>query len=543
MKRFAALILLICLLLAVPVYGAEVRSWDVEAGVSETGETSMTVEVIVRLDNPVNELVFPLGRGAKKLTVNGVSVKIKKVDGVPCAVLKSEAGFSGNLKFTLNYTLRNCLDTKNQWDLVLPLLADGSPHTVKQLSFRVTLPGEAALPTFQSGYLGEDVDNYMNISVKENTISGSVNADLRDHENLILTMATDPLVFPRVGQTVKLGLWCALGAAGSWVLAMVYWFFFLRWRPFRSVKQTRIPVGINCGQVGSQLLAQGPDTALTIISWAQAGYLTIHMNRDQAVTLHKRMDMGSERSRWECKLFYRIFGRGRVAEVSTRNFQEIREKADKARPKVGKLFQGRGIPALTRFLSAVSGGLLWAIMGNSLLSAGVIRIVVTVLAGIIGFVASWLMHGCWQSIFSWNKKPALLALGSAVATLALGIVSGRVGAIIFTLLGQGIVGLLLVFGGKRSQTGRNVAQTIYSFRRFLRHFGIKRVNRMIRMDPGYYYQIAPYALALGVDKSLAKVFSKAELPECTWLITDAHQTKQSVQWYVLLRKVAGSIRG
>ncbi len=543
MKRFAALILLVCLLLSVPVYGAEVRSWDVQAGVNETGETTVVVEAVVRLDSPVNELVFPLGNGAKKLTVNGVSVKIKKVDGVPCAVLKSEAGFSGTLKFTLNYTLRNCLDTKNQWDLVLPLLADGSQYAVKQLSFRVTLPGKAVMPTFQSGYLGADVDNYINITLDENTISGTVNTELRDHENLILTMVTDPQVFPRVGQTAKLGLWCALGAAVSWVLAMVYWFFFLRWKPFRSVKQTSIPVGINCGQVGSQLLAQGPDTALTIISWAQAGYLTIHMNRDQAVTLHKRMDMGSERSRWECKLFYKLFGRGRVAEVSTHNFQTIREKADKARPQVGKLFQGRGIPALTRFFSAVSGGLLWAIMGNSLLSAGVIRIVLTVLAGLLGFAASWLMHSGWQSVFSWNKKPGLLALGSGAATLLLGVVSGRVGAVIFTLLGQSVVGFLLVFGGKRSQTGRNVAQTLFSFRKFLRHFGVKRVNRMIRMDPGYYYQIAPYALALGVDKPLAKVFSKARLPECRWLITDNHQAGHSMQWYILLRKVTGSIRG
>lgn len=543
MKRFAALVLLLCLLLSIPVQGAELRSWDVQAAVQNTGETTMTAEAVIRLDTPAYELVFPLGKGAKNLTVNGVSLRIKKVDGIPCAVVKSEVGFSGSQKFTLCYTLRNCLDTKGQWDLVLPLVADGSPHAVQQLSFQVTLPGKAAMPTFQSGYLGEDVDNYLNISLQDNVISGTVSTELRDHENLILTMATDPEVFPRVGRMEKLGLWCAVGAAGCWLLAMVYWFFFLRWRPFRLVKQTRIPAGINCGQVGSQLLTQSPDAALTILSWAQAGYLTIHVNRDRAISLHKRMDMGNERGRWEQRLFRRMFGKGTMAEVSSLRFQALREKADGARPQVRKLFRGKGIPALAKLFACLSGGLLWAIMGNSFLSAGVIRIVLTVLAGIVGFVVSWLMEGGFQSLFSWNKKPGFVALGCGVATLLLGIFSGRVLACVFALLGQAIMGFLLVFGGKRSDMGRNAAQSILSFRVFLRHFGSKRVNRMIRIDPGYYYQVAPYALALGVDRPFAKMFSQVELPDCTWLITDEPQSGHSLQWYLLLRQVTKNIRG
>ncbi len=543
MKRFAALMLLLCLLLTVPVQGAELRSWDVQAAVQDTGETTITAEAVVRLDAPTNELVFPLGKGAKDLTVNGVSLRIKKVDGVPSAVIKSEAGFSGTLKFTLRYTLRNCLDTKGQWDLVLPLVADNSPHTIQQLSFHITLPGKAVMPTFQSGYRGEDVDNYLNITLNENVITGTVSTELRDHENLILTMKTDPEVFPRVGQMAQLGLWCAIGAAVSWVLAVVYWFFFLRWKPFRTVKQTRIPAGINCGQVGSQLLAQSPDTALTILSWAQAGYLTIHVNRDRAVILHKRMDMGNERSRREQRLFRGIFGKGTMTEVSSIRFQTLRAKADRERPQVQKLFQGRGIPALAKFFACLAGGLLWAIMGNGLLSAGVIRIVITVLTGLLGFVASWIMEDGFQSVFSWNKKPGLLALACAGAAVLLGIFSGRLLACVFVLLSQGIVVFLLVFGGKRSPAGRNAVQSILSFRKFLRRFGSKQVNRMIRMDPGYYYQVAPYALALGVDRPFAKVFSQVELPDCPWLITDEPQSGQSIQWHLLLRRVTESMRG
>ncbi len=544
MKRFAALMLLLCLLLlTVPVQGAELHSWDVQAAVKNTGETTVTAEAVVRLDAPTNELVFPLGTGAKDLTVNGISLKIKKVDGVPSAVVKSEAGFSGTLKFTLCYTLRNCLDTKGQWDLVLPLVADNSPHTVQQLSFRVTLPGKAAMPTFQSGYRGEDVDNYLNLTLDDNVIVGTVSTELRDHENLILIMKTDPTVFPRVGQMAKLGLWCAIGAAVFWVLALVYWFFFLRWCPFRTVKQTRIPAGIHCGQVGSQLLAQNPDTALTVLSWAKAGYLTIHVNRDRAVILHKRMAMGHERSRWEQKLFRGIFGRGNMAEVSSIRFQTVRAKADSARPQVKKLFQGGGIPALAKLLTCICGGLLWAIMGNALLSSGVIRIILTIVMGLVGIAASWLMQGGFRSIFSWDKRPGILALICASVTLLLGIFSGRFLTCIFVLLSQTIMGFLLVFGGKRSPAGRNAVQSILSFRKFLRHFGSKRVNRMIRMDPGYYYQVAPYALALGVDRSFAKMFSQVQLPECSWLITDEPGDGQSMQWYLLLRRVTETMRG
>ena len=78
--------------------------------------------------------------------------------------------------------------------------------------------------------------------------------------------------------------------------------------------QSHAPVGVGPGEVRCRLLAESPDFPLMVVSWAQLGYLTIHVNQDWAVTLHKRMDMGNERSGYENRLFRSLFGREQMAD-------------------------------------------------------------------------------------------------------------------------------------------------------------------------------------------------------------------------------------
>lgn len=542
MRRVLCVLGVLCLLLVMPVYGAEVTSWDIDAVVAEDGEVTMAVDLIIALDGYTDTLVFPLGEGARKLTVNGVSMGIRRVDGVPSAVLENRAGFTGVLQFRLNYTLQNCLDTAGEWDLRIPLLAPGSTYTVKYITFRVLLPGEASLPAFESGYLGEDVDNYMDITVAGNEISATVDTTLRDHEELILTMKTDPAVFPRVGQALRLPLICMAGAGLAWVLGLAYWASRLRWPFFRTAKQPEPPRRIHPGQIRSCLFGQGQDIALTVLSWAQEGYLTIHLSRDGAVTLHKRKDMGTERGGWEGRWFRELFGRGRTAEPGSRRYRAFRAKAEETNPQVGKYFQNSGNPLVARGLCALSGGLLWALMGASLFYAGVIRLGAAALGGLMGLAASWLMQDAWKSAVYWDRRPAWQGLGAAAATLLLGILSGRMGAALLVLLGQAVMGLFVVFGGRRSSLGAQCVRELCSLRRTLKHMDAKLVNRMIRREDGYYYRIAAYALAFGVDKELAAAFARVLLPECPWLVTDRPREERTTQWYLTLRQVVQQLR-
>ena len=545
MKRILLLVLILSLLLALPVQAAETNTWSVTASVDREGTARMSVRATLRMDTPVTRLVIPLGQGAGSLNVNGVSLRVRKVDGVPSAVLESDSGFTGIQVFNLTYTLTGCVTGENNWNLVLPLLADGLAYGIDRLDFQVTLPGATdALPTFTSGYYGEDVDNYMTVSVKDGVITGSVDTALRDRENLTLTMKTDPELFPRTNEAGRLFSWSMALALVCLVLGLAYWFLRLRWKLPRPAPQSQAPFGIGPGQIRSYLLTGGPDLALLVVSWAQAGYLTIHMNGEQTVTLHKRMDMGNERSAFEQRLFRSVFGHGQLAETSGRGFQSIRVKVDGSRLRLrGQFRRDSGNPLVLRMLGCAMGVLAGFGAGDVLVSSGSGRGLLLVLTAVCCGIASWLTQEAPRGLLTWDRRPLWLALPGAALLLMVGLLSGRLLMALLVCLYQLLVGFAVLFGGRRSEAGRQTVQSILGFRRYLRTMDKKTVNRIMVQNPGYYYDMAPFALALGVDRSFASGFEAVRLPPCPYLVTDVPQGSRAPEWYPLLRQVTQSIRG
>ena len=117
-------------------------------------------------------------------------------------------------------------------------------------------------------------------------------------------------------------------------------------------------MGVGPGEVGCRLLARSPDLPLMVVSWAQLGYLIIHVGQDWAVTLHKRMDMGNERSAYERGLFQALFGRELLADGGGERFQALQKRTAAASPRVQGQFQPGGSPLWVRLLGGLMG--LWA---------------------------------------------------------------------------------------------------------------------------------------------------------------------------------------
>ncbi len=544
MKRWLALFLLCLTLLIVPVKASGIDSWEIDAAVGTNGETKMKATLIIKLDQPVYELVFPLGDGARDLTINGVERRVKRVNGVPSAVLESETGFTGTLQFDLTYTLKGCLDPEQDWSLVLPLLAKGLEYSVEQTTFRITLPETTeAIPSFRSGYRMEDVDNYISYKVDGTIITGTVSTTMLDHEELVLMLETDPEVFPRTGVSGMHTNWMTIVAAVFFGLALVYWFFFLRWKPVRALPQTQPPVGLMPGEIGSQLLTHSPDLALMILSWAQAGYLTIYMDRDMAVTLHKRMPMGNECGKYEADLFHRLFLRGNMVECASYRFQDLCQKVASDRPRIKRQFAKGGSPVILRALGALAGAMVFAAMGECFMDSGIVKWLLVAVMGVTGIIAAWLLQEGLQSILSWKKKPGMLALAVVALAVVLGILSGCILLAVVFVLAQVLLGVLVLFGPRRSEVGRNTVQSLLGLRKYLRTISNKQINRIIQTDPGYYYTMSPYALALGVDRAFARRFSRIQLGDCPWLITQLPPTGNAKRWSGILRQVTRSIRG
>lgn len=82
---------------------------------------------------------------------------------------------------------------------------------------------------------------------------------------------------------------------------------------------------------------------------------------------------------------------------------------------------------------------------------------------------------------------------------------------------------------------------ILGLRRYLKTVPKEELQRILRSNPEYYYRMAPYALALGVDKAFARQMGNLRLSECTYLTTgmDGHLTAR--EWNGLLREVVKAL--
>ena len=69
----------------------------------------------------------------------------------------------------------------------------------------------------------------------------------------------------------------------------------------------------------------------------------------------------------------------------------------------------------------------------------------------------------------------------------------------------------------------------------------EELQRILKVNPDYYHEMAPYALALGVDQIFAKRFERLHQPNCTYLHTSTENNRSAAEWDALLRKVVDTL--
>ena len=99
-----------------------------------------------------------------------------------------------------------------------------------------------------------------------------------------------------------------------------------------------------------------------------------------------------------------------------------------------------------------------------------------------------------------------------------------------------MAGLLVAYGGKRTENGARIYTEILGLRRHMRKARKTELRRILSTNRNYYFELAPFALILGVDKTFAEKFGAARLPACTWLVTGV-DVRTAPEWYQQLREV------
>ena len=542
MRRIAAILfsLILLTLCVLPVRALNSASATVHATVSAKGECQVVVTATIHLDQRTDKLTFPVPREAYSIKVDGSRARTEKTDTAILVDLSKKAGkMTGDLPVTITYNLSDVVvQTETGPQVQIPLLS-GFAYAIDEFEFSVTLPGQVtAKPAFSGGYQMAGIEKDLTYEISGPTISGSALTGLMDNETLLFTVDVPQDMFPRsafLAPNMRIAL-IGMGVCAG--LALVYWLLTLRFLPPRRIRQTMPPEGFSAGQLGSLLTLQGVNLTMMILSWAQLGYVTLQAGKKGHVLVTKRMDMGNERGSFELRCFQKLFRKEDTVDTSTRQYALLRQKLAEASPELVSHVRPRsGNPTLFRVLTALIALFCCGSLGIALSTGAILQWLLAILLAALGFAAGWHIQAWATHLFHMDRRPLRTALILCAVWLLLGLLAGQFGLALLGVLSQLLAGLMGVFGGLRTETGKQDMAQILGLHRHLRTLSRGELQRISEQNPDYLQAIAPYALALGLDRQLARRMGKLPLPAPTYLPAGAEYLPAS-QWFLQLRRTA-----
>ena len=278
---------------------------------------------------------------------------------------------------------------------------------------------------------------------------------------------------------------------------------------------------------------------MMVFTWAQLGYLLIHLEGNGKVLLHKRMDMGNERGPFENKVYKMLFGNRRVVDATGTAYARLARKVAGIVPQERNVFRGNsGTMKIFRGLACVSQVFCGICVAMNMTGNLVLAIVMAVILAIVGGVTGWLIQDIAYRTHLRGKVPVLIGMICIVLWILLGLLCGQVWIPLCCSLGQWLYGYLAAYGGRRSDLGRHDGGQVLGLRHYLKKLPKNDINRLLMNDPDYFFNMAPYALALGVINPYARAFGRREMHQCPYLYSRIAGKRTAEEWGHLMADAA-----
>ena len=548
MRRFITVLLGISLILAFAVtsQGAEYASQvNVFALVNQDESCQVTVTAALHIENNDGNIRFPVPAEATAVSLNGSRVWTSKTDQAQYVDISGAVhNMVGDFTVTVSYTLPDVIHTSEAGtpQLQLPMLS-GFEKPVEKLDFTVTLPGEiTAKPAFSSGYHQANIEKDLISTVTGVTVSGRSATELKDHETLIMTLAVEETMFPNAPLVFYESDFDDTAMTVCGILAILYWLLFLRARPVRRRLSATAPEGVSAGQLGAVMTLGRADLSLMVFSWAQLGYISIQADRKDKVLLHKRMDMGNERTGFEQRCFRNLFGKRSTVDTAGLHYATQCKYVAKLSPNLQPLVHPKsGNPKLFRAIAALIALFAGVSFGIAMTQGAALQGFWVFITATAGLVLGWFMQETVREIMLRKGKWTAMGVTASVFFLLLGLIAGQFSIALAVMLSQWLAGLMTFFGGRRTEAGRQDLAQIIGLRRYLKTVTKEELRRIHTIDPEYYFSLAPYALALGVDRSFARRFGADRLPACPYIRMGSDAAYTAWQWSEIFRRTLGAM--
>ena len=553
MKRRLIMLILCCLMIGVIAMPASAESAATKAEsfvtVTAEGDCIVALTVTLHLEASYESLTFPLPLDAANITMNGTSVRTTKTaSATEVDVAKAINGLVGDFTVRFDYTIPDAVkvvpfETEEgkqsaYLQLELPLLS-GFSFPVENLSFVITMPGAVRwMPTLNSVYRQTGIESDVPFKVDGTMITGNSIVPIQDHDSVMLTMVVPNDMFPGISTYIRTGnpeLTPMLICAG---VALLYWLLFCRTLPLIRRRNVAPPEGITAGEVGCHLTLAGGDLTMMVMSWAQLGYVMIQLDGNRVV-LHKRMEMGNERSQFEVKIYNALFGSRRTVDATGSAYAKLSRKVFTMVPGERSLCRpNSGNMKIFRVLCCSAQIFCGICVAMNMTTVGVLQVLLSIILGVFGVISAWQIHEIAYRTHLRGKTRVYIGLVCVLIWIVLGFLCGQWAIPLGAALGQWLFGFLAAYGGRRSELGRHDAGLILGLRHYLKHISKEDIQRLMKTDPDYYFNMVPYALALGIIKPFSKNFGSKPMEQCPYLATRVHGKRSAEEWGELLAKTA-----
>ena len=555
MKRFFTLLACVILLagcLCIPVSAeSAASSVNLMCTVNSEGDCLATMTVNLRLEDRLEKLYFPLPLNAKNISLNNSPVSTSRSAAATLVdISKLSKDYVGELVLRFEYTIPEAVQitkinegtAKEEWvlQLVVPLLS-GFDYPVETLSFTITMPPGKMThrPTLTSIYRQTSIESDIPFQVAGSQIIGATKTVMNDHEGVTLTMIVPEEMFPTVSTYVREGNPELPYIIGFAVLALLYWILTLRTWPLVRVQTTTPPEGITAGELGCRLTLSGGDLTMMVFTWAQLGYLYISLDERGRVLLYKRMDMGNERSQFENNIYKMLFGARQVVDATGNGYAKLVRKVQRIVPQERSMYRrNSGNVRIFRGLACVCQVLCGVCVAMNMTGVLPLAILLAIILAPFSMITAWLIQDLAYRTHLRGKVPVLIGFVCILLWILLGVLCGQLWIPLGCVFGQFLYGYLAAYGGRRSDLGRHDAGQVLGLRRFVKRLPKEDITRFLRNDPDYYFNYAPYALALGVIRPYSRAFGKRKLEACPYLVIKETGRHTGEEWGQMLADVA-----
>ena len=518
---------------------------DIYCTVHADGDCQVTMTVTLRLEDHIEGLTYPLPVNATDITLNGAKARTTQTaSSVEVDLSRVSLGMIGEFPVRFDFTIPDVVKVTEDRTLQLEMpLLSGFSLPVEEFSFVVVMPAViSGDPKFHSTYRQEAIDSDLAHVVNNNMITGSSKTVLNDHEAVSMYMPVPTEMFPGVSIYVREGnpeLVPMLILAGA---ALLFWLIFMGTLPIHRVRNVSIPQGISAGELGCRLTLSGGDLTCMVMSWAKLGYITIQLDEHGRVLLHKRMDMGNERNAFERKCFKLLFASRRVVDATGVAYAKLCLKVAGYSPAERTSGKRLGLMRkIYRLLCCGSHMFCGVCVAMNMTGISVLQILLSIAFVILAAVTSWLIQEAPFRTHLRGKVPVYISGVCMLIWIVLGLIAGQVWIPLGSVVGQLLLGYFAAYGGRRTDIARHDACLILGLRRYLKTVKKDELERIQRYDPDYFFQMAPYALALGVIKPFAKNFDDQRLDQCPYIMTRVQGRRTASEWADLLAEVADAM--